>query len=174
VLIEEKAAKISLFFIDLDGVLTDGRIVLDHHGQEIKSFHVRDGLGLKMLMKAGIEVVIVTGRRSHAAEHRARDLGIGELYQDVPDKGALCKRLIRDRGIEKFSVGCMGDDIPDLAMFREAGLSVAVADAVKEVREAADFITKRKGGHGAVREACEWILKCQEKWEDSLADFTVK
>jgi len=174
VLIEEKAAKISLFFMDLDGVLTDGRIILDHHGQEIKSFHVRDGLGLKMLMKAGIEVIIVTGRRSRAAEHRARELGIGRLYQDVPDKGALCKKLILDRGLEKLSVACMGDDIPDLAMFREAGLSIAVADAVKEVREAADYVTKRKGGHGAVREACEWILKCQEKWDVSFTDFTVK
>jgi 3-deoxy-D-manno-octulosonate 8-phosphate phosphatase (KDO 8-P phosphatase) len=115
-------------------------------------------------MSVGIDVVLITGRRSRVIEHRAKELGIEQVYQDISDKGALCKQLISDRGLEKQEVCCMGDDLPDLAMFSVAGICVAVADAVKEVRETADFITTSKGGFGAVREACEWILKCQGKW----------
>jgi YrbI family 3-deoxy-D-manno-octulosonate 8-phosphate phosphatase len=161
--IEKKAAKIKFFFLDVDGVLTDGRITMNDRGEETKSFDVKDGYGLKMIMAGGVGVALVTGRSSLAVEHRAKDLGVKEAYQAVSDKGALCKRLINDKGLKKQEVCCMGDDLPDLAMFAEAGLCIAVADAVIEVRETADFITKSKGGFGAVREACEWLLKCREK-----------
>jgi YrbI family 3-deoxy-D-manno-octulosonate 8-phosphate phosphatase len=173
-MIEHKAAGIKLLVLDVDGVMTDGRITYNDRGEEIKSFDVKDGLGLKMLMSNGVEVAIVTSRASRALEHRAKDLGIENLYSNVTDKKALCKRLVSDKGLKKQEVCCMGDDLTDLAMFEEAGLHIAVADAVKEVREAADFITKTRGGFGAVRETCEWLLKCQGKWPDLPALFAGK
>jgi len=159
-----KTNRIKILFVDVDGVLTDGHIILNEKGEEIKSFHVKDGLGLKMLMSAGIQVVILTGRASGAVSHRAQELGIVGLYQGSKDKGAVCRQILREKGLEKRVAGCIGDDLPDLAMFREAGLRIAVADAVQEVRQEADFVTCTRGGHGAVREACEWILKRQGDW----------
>lgn len=155
--------KIRLVFLDVDGVLTDGRITMNERGEETKSFNVKDGLGLKMLMAHGIEVVIVSGRKSMAVAHRAEELGITEVYQGVVDKKALCRGIIRDKGLEKEEICSIGDDLPDLSMLMEAGTRIAVSDAVKEVREMASFVTKSKGGYGAVREACEWILKSQGK-----------
>lgn len=163
-LIKEKAAKIKLLILDVDGVLTNGRITMNERGEEVKSFNVKDGLGLKMLMSAGIEVVIITGRQSIVVAHRARELGIKEVCQGVTDKREVCRRLIDKKGLMKLEVCCIGDDLPDLSMFVEAGLRIAVADAVKEVREEADFVTRKKGGYGAVREACELLLKSQGAW----------
>ena len=161
---EDKAAAIKLLFLDVDGVLTDGRITLNENGEEIKSFDVKDGLGLKLLMKDGIEVVIVTGRKSRVVAHRAKELGIREVYQGVSDKRLICRQLIEKRGFDKSQVGSVGDDLPDLAMFQESGLCITVADAVREVREQADFIASKRGGMGAVREISEWILKCRGRW----------
>jgi 3-deoxy-D-manno-octulosonate 8-phosphate phosphatase (KDO 8-P phosphatase) len=161
---ENKAAAIKLLFLDVDGVLTDGRITLNENGEEIKSFDVKDGFGLKLLMKDGIEVVIVTGRRSRVVAHRANELGIREVYQGVSDKRLICRRLIEVRGFDKSQVGSVGDDLPDLAMFKESGLCITVADAAREVREQADFIASKRGGMGAVREISEWILKCRGRW----------
>ena len=168
---EEKASKIKLVLLDVDGVMTDGRITMDAHGNEIKSFCVKDGLGLRMLMSGGVDVVLVTGRSSRVVDHRARDLGIREVHQGVTDKKLLCRQIIKDRGFTKQEICCIGDDLADLPMFSEAGLCIAVADAVREIREAADYITRSKGGFGAVREACEWLLKCQGKWQSALASF---
>jgi 3-deoxy-D-manno-octulosonate 8-phosphate phosphatase (KDO 8-P phosphatase) len=156
--------KVRLFFVDVDGVLTDGRITLNERGEEITSFHVKDGLGLKMLMSEGVAVVIITGRTSGAVVHRARELGIADLYQGSGDKGALCRRILEEKGIHRDAACAMGDDLPDLAMFRETGVAIAVADAAEEVRRQADYVTRSAGGHGAVREACEWILKQQGEW----------
>ncbi len=153
-----------LLFLDVDGVLTDGRITLNEKGEEIKSFDVRDGFGLKLLMRDGIEVVIVTGRKSRVVAHRARELGISEVYQGISDKRAVCRHLVKIRGHSTMQVGAVGDDLPDLAMFDESGLRMTVADAAKEVRERADFVSGRRGGKGAVREICEWILKCRGSW----------
>ena len=171
---EEKAAQIKLLFLDVDGVMTDGAITMNAKGEEIKTFDVKDGQGLKLLLWSGVEVVIISGRQSSALEHRAKSLGIQNLNQGVEDKRALCKQLIMEKGLRKEEVGSMGDDLPDLAMFEESGLCIAVADAVQEVRAAADLITRCKGGRGAVREVCEWILKCQGKWNDALMTVTVK
>lgn len=167
---KEKSASIKLLILDVDGVLTDGRITMNERGEEIKSFNVKDGLGLKMLMSAGIEVVIITGRKSMVVEHRAKELGIDEVWQGIKDKKALCKKIIGEKGLKKKEVCCIGDDLPDLAMFMEAGLRIAVADGAEEVREKADFVTKKRGGYGAVREACEWILKSKGTWPK--IDFT--
>ena len=165
---EEKAAQIKLLFLDVDGVMTDGTITMDAQGEELKTFDVKDGQGLKLLLWSGIEVVIMSGRQSKALEHRARDLGIQNLNQGIEDKRALCRQLIKEKGLRKEQVGSMGDDLPDLPLFEESGLCIAVADAVREVREAADLITRCKGGRGAVREVCEWILKSQGKWNNAL------
>jgi 3-deoxy-D-manno-octulosonate 8-phosphate phosphatase (KDO 8-P phosphatase) len=159
---EKKGSKIKLLFLDVDGVMTDGRFGLSDEGVEIKFFHVRDGLGLKMIISEGIEVVLITGRRSRALEIRAGELGIDEIYQGVKEKGKLCREIMKKKGLGRVETCSMGDDFPDLEMFRETGLSIAVADAVKEIREASDFITRNRGGHGAVREACEWLLRCRE------------
>ncbi|MBN2124118.1 MAG: HAD hydrolase family protein [Deltaproteobacteria bacterium] len=163
-MIEERAAKVTLLILDVDGVLTEGRIIINERGEEIKVFDAKDGHGLKMLIRAGIEVVIITGRRSGAVESRAKGLGIREVHQGIEDKASLGKRIIRDRGLERGQVCCIGDDLPDIPLFHLAGLSVAVADAVPEVKEAAVFVTENGGGKGAVREVCELILKAQKRW----------
>jgi len=174
-MLEQKASRIRLLFIDVDGVMTDGRIELNKQGvEETKSFDVKDGLGLKMLISAGVEVIVVTGRKSIVVEKRAKELGIHEVYQGVDNKGTLCSQLINKKGFMRDEVCCMGDDLPDLAMFAAAGLCIAVADAVQEVRDASDFITKRQGGAGAVREACELLLKSQGKWDGAVSVFTGK
>lgn len=170
-MIVEKAANIKLLILDADGVLTDGQIVINDRGEETKSFHVRDGQGLVLLMDAGVEVIIITGRKSVALEHRARELGIQKIYQGVKDKGDLCRKLMKEKKLEKDHLCCIGDDLPDLPLFQQAGLSVAVADAVDEVRHAAGIITENKGGKGAVREICEIILKARQKWEEVRAPF---
>ncbi len=173
-MIEEKTTGIKLLILDVDGVMTDGRIMMNAQGEEIKSFDVKDGQGLKMLISHGIEVAIITGRKSRAVMHRAENLGIKYVYQGVTDKKKVCGQLIKDKALKEQEVCCMGDDLPDLAVFMESGLSIAVADAVKEVREAADFITRSRGGNGAVREVCEWILKGQDKWGQVLAGYQGK
>jgi len=165
-MIEQMAAKIRLLILDVDGVMTDGHIIIDSHGEETKCFHVRDGLGLKMLLKAHIDVVIMTGRESEAVKYRAKELGIREIYQGVKVKDALCDKLIGQKNLKKEQVCCMGDDIPDVPMFNRAGLPIAVADAAPEVRNAARYITKNRGGNGAVREVCELILKAQNRWPE--------
>ncbi len=167
---DDRFAGIKLLILDVDGVLTDGQIFLNHKGEEMKAFSVRDGLGLKMLMAGGVEVVIITGRRSSAVAYRGRELGITDVLQGIGNKRDVCRQMIEKRGLSREEVCCMGDDLPDLTMFGEVGLTVAVGDAVQEVRERADVITTKKGGHGAVRELCEWILKGQGKWARN--DFT--
>ena len=163
-MLKDRAAKIKLLILDVDGVMTDGRIVLNDHGEEIKCFNVKDGHGLRLLMKAGVEVAIITGRRSKAVEYRSKDLGIRELYQGVDDKEALCIKLMERKRLNSEQVCCIGDDLPDIQMFNHVGFPVSVADAAVEVRDAACHITKKGGGKGAVREVCELILKAQGSW----------
>lgn len=156
--LQQKAKAIRLVLLDVDGVLTDGRLWIGPEGETVKCFDVKDGLGLKRLMAEGIDVAWVTGRSSDAVKWRAKELGITEVYQGVSDKKILARDLRLKRGLKREEVCAVGDDLPDLGMFEEAGLKVAVANAVKEVREQADIITKNKGGRGAVRELSEWIL----------------
>ena len=163
-MLRQKAARTKLLFLDVDGVMTDGRIIMNDRGEETKCFDVKDGQGLKMLLSSGIEVVIITGRNSKVVSHRAHELGIKEVYQGVKEKNGLCRQLIKGKALNKEDVCYMGDDLPDIAAFHECGLSIAVSDAAGEVCTSADLITKKRGGRGAVREVCEWILKCQGKW----------
>ena len=161
---EDWATRIKLLILDVDGVMTDGRVILNARGEEIKRFYVRDGYGVKRLLAVGIDVVIITGRKSKAVECRAKELGIQEIYQGVKQKGSLCREVIARKNLIKDQVCCMGDDLPDLPVFSQAGISIAVADAASEVRDAANHVTEQKGGHGAVREVCELILKAQKNW----------
>lgn len=162
--LEDSAARIRLLVLDVDGVMTDGRLYLNGRGEEVKVFDVRDGYGLKRVRDAGIEVAVVTGRSSAAVERRARELGITEVHQGVGSKGPLLDELLRKRNLEPAAVCCVGDDLPDLPAFERAGLAVAVADAAVEVRDAAALITKRRGGRGAVREVCEFLLAARGLW----------
>jgi 3-deoxy-D-manno-octulosonate 8-phosphate phosphatase (KDO 8-P phosphatase) len=164
--VKDAFKRIRFLILDSDGVLTDGRIMVDGRGEFIYAYHVKDGQGLKLLMEAGIEVAIVSGRASDALRHRARELGIKDVFMGVKDKGAMARELIRKRGLGRDEVCCVGDDLPDLELFRQGAVSVAVADATQEVLSAANFVTKNRGGNGAVREVCEWILKGQGKWFD--------
>jgi 3-deoxy-D-manno-octulosonate 8-phosphate phosphatase (KDO 8-P phosphatase) len=164
---------IKLLLIDVDGVLTDGGIFYNDNGTESKAFNVKDGLGIKLLMEAGIHVGIITGRRSNALFNRCRELGIDLIYDGVSDKADALNQVLERTGLSAEEVACMGDDLPDLALMRRTGLSIAVADAHVTVRESADMITSAKGGHGAVREACDAILKAKGVWESILKQFSV-
>jgi 3-deoxy-D-manno-octulosonate 8-phosphate phosphatase (KDO 8-P phosphatase) len=162
---------IKLLLLDVDGVLTDGGIFYNDNGTETKVFDVKDGLGIKLLMSAGIHLGIITGRRSNALFNRCRDLGIDLIYDGVTDKADAFNRVLEKTGFSAEEVACIGDDLPDLAVMRRAGLSIAVADAHVTLRENADIITSAKGGHGAVREACEAILKAKGLWESIQERF---
>jgi 3-deoxy-D-manno-octulosonate 8-phosphate phosphatase (KDO 8-P phosphatase) len=161
-----KIKRVKLLILDVDGVMTDGRIVMDDAGLESKQFDVRDGHGLKILMRFGIDVVLLTGRRSRVVEYRAADLGITEIHQGVWNKTEVFAEILKRRGITPEETACVGDDLVDIPLLRRAGFSVAVADAVPEARRIADYVTHHGGGRGAVREVCEVILKAQNRWAD--------
>ncbi len=171
-MLEERGAGIKLLLLDVDGVLTDGCIFLNGSGEEIKRFHVRDGLGLKLLQANGVEVALVSGRASDSTSRRALELGIESVHQGSYDKGTVCRKFIAERGLGKEEVCVVGDDILDLAMFAVSGLSFAVADAVEEVKRAADVVLDKPGGYGAVRDVCEWLLKCRGRWNLIVSGFS--
>ena len=164
-MIVNKLKKIKLLLLDVDGVLTDGSIVYNDHGQESKQFNVKDGFGMKLLMSAGIELGIVTGRRSEALAHRCNDLGIRLIFDGISDKSSVLDEIQQHTGISADNIAFVGDDIPDLALMRRIGVSIAVADAHENVRANADWVTSAPGGTGAVREVCEAILKSQGTWD---------
>ena len=160
----DKAKALKLLILDVDGVLTDGQILLTEQGEELKSFNAKDGHGLRMLMEEGIEVALISGRNSKAVDFRARDLGILEVHQGVRDKGPFCEKIIRQRNLRKDEVCCVGDDIPDLPLFQHSGISFAVSDASPVIKDLASYTTRQRGGHGAVREVCEVILASRGRW----------
>jgi 3-deoxy-D-manno-octulosonate 8-phosphate phosphatase (KDO 8-P phosphatase) len=152
------ARNIKLLILDVDGVLTDGSIILDNSGNEFKAFHVRDGHGIKMLMRAGIYVAFITGRKSEVVEKRARELGITEVYQKSFDKLAVYLSLTEKYSLSDGEVAYVGDDIVDLPVMKRVGLPVTVADADREVRKYSLLVTENGGGRGAVREVTDIIL----------------
>lgn len=161
-----RARGIRLLILDVDGVLTDGRLYFDAKGETLKVFHVRDGHGIKMAQRGGIEVALVSGRRSDAAFHRARELGITRFYEGVRDKVAILEELLAALNLTPPQVAAVGDELVDLPLFHRVGLGAAVADAVPEVRAAAHWVTTLPGGKGAVREVCDLLLKAQGRWEE--------
>jgi 3-deoxy-D-manno-octulosonate 8-phosphate phosphatase (KDO 8-P phosphatase) len=160
-----------MLVLDADGVLTDGRIFYTDDGSEAKSFHVRDGHGIKLLMRAGIGVAIITGRISRAVEHRARDLGIEHFVQGAKDKKSALLELSRQVNIEPDEMAYMGDDVVDLPAMALCGLSMAPADAAEMVRRKADIVTVARGGNGAVREAIEIVLKRLGLYEKAMERY---
>ena len=158
--------KIRLLMLDVDGVLTDGRIIIDDSGQESKNFDVKDGHGLKLIMRYGIDVVLLTGRTSKVVIHRANDLGIREVYQGIKNKIEFFHKFISEKGVKLEEVAYVGDDVVDIPILKRVGFSIAVKDAVDEVKKKVDYITEKPGGRGAVREICDLILRGQGKWEE--------
>jgi 3-deoxy-D-manno-octulosonate 8-phosphate phosphatase (KDO 8-P phosphatase) len=154
----ERARRIRLLVLDVDGVLTDGRIYMSPSGEQLKVFHVRDGAGLVALQRAGVAVAIISGRESAAVTRRAAELGIGHVRQGAADKAVELAALMRELGVAAAETACVGDDTPDLPMLEAAGLAVAVADAHPAIKPAAHWITPSPGGLGAVREVCDLLL----------------
>ena len=164
-------SQVKLLVLDVDGVLTDGRIIYTDSGEQIKQFTSRDGLGLRLLMDNGILVGIITGRISGALTHRCRNLGIDLIFDGIYNKAEALERMARKTGIDPSAMAFMGDDLIDLPAMTRAGVAIAVADAVDEVKARADIVTRAYGGHGAVREICDAILKAAGLWENALKPF---
>lgn len=159
-----RASRIRLLVLDVDGVLTDGGLFYGASGEETKRFHVHDGLALVAARKAGLQIAVLSSRASAAVTRRMTELGVSEVHQGVGDKAgalaALCERL----GLRAADVAMMGDDLPDLAALGRVGLALAPANAVAEVKRAAHWVARRRGGDGAVREAVEMLLKARRAW----------
>lgn len=164
----ERARRLRVLCLDVDGVLTDGRLLLGDNGVEYKAFFSRDGHGIKMLMSGDVMVAVITGRRSQLVADRMAALGVEHVYQGHERKLPVFQRLLEDLGLAASQAGYVGDDVLDLAVMRACGLAVAVADADASVRDAAHWVTPSPGGRGAVREVCELILKAQDRYQAAI------
>lgn len=170
--ITRRAARVKLLLLDCDGVLTDGRITLLENGDEEKSFHTRDGHGLVLLHRAGLQSGVISGRTSTALERRARDLGIRHLRQGTHNKIVEFREVLAAARVAEEETAYIGDDVTDIPLMRRCGLSAAVADATPDTRAHAHYITQLSGGFGAVREVCELILKAQGRWTELMKRYT--
>ena len=171
--LKAKAKRIRALVLDVDGVLSDGRITYDSRGRELKSFHVRDGAAIKWLQRAGIEVAIITGRNSQPVKVRAKELGIKQVIQGALLKLPPFEDFLKRSGLAAEKVAFMGDDLLDLPILRRVGLSACPADAVKEVLAEVDMVTKAKSGRGAVRELAELLLKAQGHWPKLMERYNL-
>jgi 3-deoxy-D-manno-octulosonate 8-phosphate phosphatase (KDO 8-P phosphatase) len=165
------AKKIKMLVLDVDGVLTDGSIILDNGGNELKAFNVRDGHGIRMLIKAGYRVAIITGRSSMVVERRARELGITDVYQQCHSKTAAYEELLAKTGLTPKEVAYVGDDIIDIPLLKRVGLPVSVADGVDEARKCSLLVTKNPGGRAAVREVTDLLLKASGRWKEFIDEY---
>lgn len=168
---ENCAAVVRLLALDVDGVLTDGLIYYGNSGEELKTFNIKDGLGIKLLQKAGVRVAVITGRQSQIVVRRAQELGIEDVVQGREDKRQALLELCQRHGISMEECAYMGDDLPDLGAITAAGLGMTVADATATVHDAAQWRSRFNGGCGAVREACEFILSAKGKWPALAEEF---
>lgn len=164
----EKAKRVKLLLLDVDGVLTDGRIIYDSKGRDSKFFDVHDGLGVYLLQRAGIPTVLITAKGSRTLKHRARDMRVAEIFADVSPKTAVFDKILKRYNVISGEVCFAGDDLVDLCLMKKVGFAIAVFNACAEVKNLAHYITQREGGRGAVREIAELILKSQGKWQDML------
>ena len=169
--LDARCKQIELVLSDVDGVLTDGGVIFDNQGIEIKRFHVRDGLGIKLWQRAGFPFGVVTARNSHIVKMRAAELGVDIVRQGFEQKLPIVKEIVEERGLTLEAVCYIGDDLTDLPVLKSVGLAVGVADAVAEVRAAAHYVTKTPGGSGAVRETIETILKARKRWDDLIQKY---
>lgn len=169
--IEGRAKRIKLLLLDVDGVMTDGGIIYSDAGEELKVFNVRDGHGIKLLMKSGIDVGIVTARTSGAVAYRAKNLGIEMVYQGQKNKLDALKAIMKEKRVKDGEIAFMGDDLVDLPIITRVGLSSAPSDAVDEVKSRVHYVAGRPGGRGAVRELAELILKSKGLWDKIVKGY---
>jgi 3-deoxy-D-manno-octulosonate 8-phosphate phosphatase (KDO 8-P phosphatase) len=170
--LKERAARVRLLILDVDGVLTDCRIIFDNEGNEFKAFHVRDGHGIKMVQREGIPVALITGRTSRVVERRAVELGITEVHQGSKKKIIAFREVMEKFGVTEEEVAYMGDDVVDLPVMARVGLSAAPADAAEEAKDFAGFVTKNNAGRGAARELTDLLLKARGRWDAIIKDYT--
>jgi 3-deoxy-D-manno-octulosonate 8-phosphate phosphatase (KDO 8-P phosphatase) len=168
-----KARGVAVLLLDVDGVLTDGRIMLDERGREKKFFHVHDGQGIRWLLKFGVEVGIISGRSSGCVQARARELGITLLYQGLEDKWAVVQGLLKKKGWDLEQVAYLGDDLVDLPLLQRVGLSIGVPNGHPLTHQSVDYVTRKSGGWGAVREVAEELLKAQGKWGEVVKGYAL-
>lgn len=166
-----RLSQVRALILDVDGVLTDGRLHFTDEGQEHKVFHSRDGHGIKMAQKIGIEVAIISGRASPALRHRAENLGMNHCLIGIKDKGAALENLAQTLSLSLAQCAVMGDDVIDLPMLNRAGISVTVADAPALIRARVDWVTRLPGGYGAVRELIDLMIDARDAWPIVLADY---
>lgn len=162
----EKAKKIKLLILDVDGVLTDGKLFFDNEGNEYKSFHARDGHGIKLLRQTGVEIAVISGRRSNSVALRMKNLGIEHVYQGHENKQAAFNEIIEKTGLLPEQAAHVGDDLLDLPIMIRVGFSIAVNDANFAVKQRADWCTALSGGQGAVREVCDFIMQAQGNFDE--------
>ena len=167
----EQARHIEALVLDVDGILSDGFVTLTNSGDEIKSFDIRDGLGMKLVQQAGVKVIIITGRKSNIVEKRMSDLGVDLVYQGREDKGTALQEACAHLGLLPQDCMYMGDDWPDLSAFSIAGMKVTVPNGHIEVRRRADLVTQAMGGRGAVREVCDMLLMAKGTYQELLEKF---
>jgi 3-deoxy-D-manno-octulosonate 8-phosphate phosphatase (KDO 8-P phosphatase) len=170
----EKAKKLKLLILDVDGVLTDGKLFFDNDGNEYKSFHAQDGHGIKLLRQTGVEVAVISGRKSKSVELRMKNLGIEHVYQGHENKIAAFNEIIEKIGITPEQAAHVGDDVIDLPIMIRAGLAIAVSDANFAVKQRADWCTTLPGGQGAVREVCDFIMQAQGSYDQILNAYLTR
>ncbi|MFA5089908.1 MAG: HAD-IIIA family hydrolase [Candidatus Omnitrophota bacterium] len=168
-----KAGRVKLLLLDVDGVLTDGRIIYDSRGQDMKFFDVHDGLGVYLLKKAGIPTILITAKGSRAIRPRARDMHVDMVFADVSPKTRVLDRILKKYGLTAGEVCFVGDDLVDLCLMKKVGFPIAVFNASPEIKAAAHYITIRYGGRGAVREVSELILKAKGQWDELVKAYDI-
>jgi 3-deoxy-D-manno-octulosonate 8-phosphate phosphatase (KDO 8-P phosphatase) len=166
-----KAKKIKLLLLDVDGVLTDGRIIYDSKGRDAKFFDVHDGMGVYLLRKAGIPTLLITAKGSRAIRPRARDMHVEGVFENISPKTAILDKILDKYKVDPDQICFVGDDLVDLGLMKRVGFAVAVFNACPEIKQTASYVTLRYGGRGAVREVVEIILKAQGKWQEALAAY---
>lgn len=166
--LKARIKKIKLLILDVDGVLTDGRIIYDSEGRELKFFDVQDGLGIRLLRTSGIKTILITYKPSNAIGRRAKEIQVADLYEGILPKTTVLKEILDKYEVRVEEICFVGDDLVDLGMMKVVGFPVAVINACQEIKEAASYITRKRGGRGAVREVVELILRTQERWHEIL------
>ena len=167
----QKASKIKLMILDVDGVLTNNMLIYSDDGVEHKAFNTRDGHGMVLLQKSQVDIGIITGRKSQLVTHRMNDLKVKHVYQGVPDKLPTFLKLVEELGLQLDEIAYIGDDILDLPILMRIGLAITPADGEAEVKSRVDYISPYKGGQGCVREACEIIMRSQNSWQQHMDFF---
>lgn len=167
-MVNDTLKQIQMVLLDVDGVLTAGEIIYSDNGDQVKIFNVKDGIGIRLLKEAGLQVGIITGRQGKALRHRCLNLGIDLVFDGIKDKTKALEEVTQRTGVAPSAIAYVGDDLPDIPVMKIVGLAVAVADAHELVKECAHFVTKAPGGRGAVREISEAILKAQDRWDELI------